>query len=730
MIATVQRKPLGQLLIDKGLIKPEQLDRALDEQRRSNHQKLLGEVLVEMRFCTEDQITEALAQAYGVPYARVSPRIADPKVISVLPKDFLEKHQILPLYLVEGVLTVAVPEPANVFLLEEIERLGGYAVQVVAATARDIRATLQTYLPDDKVFVIDDIIEEVNPDEFSLIEQPVQDLANLEQAAGDSPVIKLVNYCIYNAVKEGASDIHIEPSDNLVRIRYRIDGRLTERLRPPMQMHAAVASRIKIMAGLDISERRLPQDGGIHVMMDKRPIDLRVSTMPGKHGEKVVIRIIDNERASVNLEKLGFGYDTLKQFKKLVSLPNGIVLVTGPTGSGKSTTLYACLQEINSDDINICTIEDPVEYAVGGINQFQVNDKAGFTFASALRSLLRQDPDVIMVGEIRDAETARIASSAHRSGKSARTAAATGNRPGATRAETWLAASTFGKSPSSPSLRSIAADAPDRRSNDPSSRRGSGRRWASINAPAVAARRRGSSGSSSSNAKPAADAPIVPLTATTSPTRAPDRVRTRPPTVSPIAVTCSVIAVGERTMSPPAITVPLPAASAPSAAYIARRSATDSSPRNPRVTTATRGTAPIDARSERFTASVLWPRLAGSVQSVRKCTPSTRLSVVTTTDSPADGVQTAQSSPIPIGTCGDSAAAAGSAERNSAISPNSPTSATVGGGPSQPLTLLPGGAGASGAEPRWLVRFGQRPHHATSPGDFRGNWRVQPLSAR
>ena len=179
-----------------------------------------------------------------------------------------------------------------------------------------------------------------------------------------------------------------------------------------MQMHAAVASRIKIMAGLDISERRLPQDGGIHVMMDKRPIDLRVSTMPGKHGEKVVIRIIDNERASVNLEKLGFGYDTLKQFKKLVSLPNGIVLVTGPTGSGKSTTLYACLQEINSDDINICTIEDPVEYAVGGINQFQVNDKAGFTFASALRSLLRQDPDVIMVGEIRDAETARIATQA------------------------------------------------------------------------------------------------------------------------------------------------------------------------------------------------------------------------------------------------------------------------------------------------------------------------------
>src|SRR5215216_4043260 len=386
MIATLQRKPLGQLLLSKGLLKQEQLERALDEQKRSNHQKLLGEILVELRICTEDQITEALAQAYGVPYARVSPKVADPKVIAALPKEFLEKHQVLPLFLVERVLTVAVPEPANVFLLEEIERLSGFQVQVVAATTRDIKATLQTYLPNDKVFVIDDIIEEVKPEEFTLIEAPVQDITNLEQAAGDSPVVKLVNYCI--------------------------DGRLTEKLRPPHQMAAAVASRVKIMAGLDISERRLPQDGGIHVRMDKRPIDLRVSTMPGKHGEKCVIRVIDNEKASVNLEKLGFGYDTLKHWRKLIDLPNGIVLVTGPTGSGKSTTLYACLQEINSDDTNICTVEDPVEYALTGINQFQVNEKAGFTFASALRSLLRQDPDIIMVGEIRDAETAKLATQA------------------------------------------------------------------------------------------------------------------------------------------------------------------------------------------------------------------------------------------------------------------------------------------------------------------------------
>lgn len=431
MIATATRKPLGQLLLARGLLSAEQLERALEEQRRSNHQKLLGEILIELRLCTEDQITESLAQAYGVPYARISPRIADPRVIALLPKEFLEKHQVLPLFLVEGTLTVAVPEPANVFLLEEIERLSGHRVQLVAATTRDIKATLQTYLPNDKIFVIDDIIEEVQPEEFTLIQQKVEDIANLEAAAGDSPIIKLVNYCIYNAVKDAASDIHIEPGESILRVRYRIDGRLIEKLRPPPQMAAAVASRIKIMAGLDISERRLPQDGGIHVMMDKRPVDLRISTMPGKHGEKVVIRIIDNDKASVNLEKLGFGYETLKHWRKLITLPNGILLVTGPTGSGKSTTLYAVLQELNADDVNICTVEDPVEYNLAGINQFQVHEKAGFTFASALRSLLRQDPDIVMVGEIRDGETARLATQAALTGHLVLSTLHTNDAPGA-----------------------------------------------------------------------------------------------------------------------------------------------------------------------------------------------------------------------------------------------------------------------------------------------------------
>jgi type IV pilus assembly protein PilB len=431
MIATLERKPLGQLLVTNGIIDPIQLERALEEQRRNNHQKLLGEIVVEMRLCTEDQVTECLAQAYGVPYARISPRVADPKVISVLPREFLEKHQILPLFLVEGVLTIAVPEPANVFLLEEVGRLSGYSVQVVAATARDIKATIQAYLPNDKVFVIDDIIDDAPPDQFTLVETPVQDIADLEQAAGGSPVVKLVNYLIYTGVKDGASDIHIEPFENLLRVRYRVDGRLAEKMRPPFQMHAAVTSRVKIMAGLDIAERRLPQDGGIHVLMDKRPIDLRVSTIPGKWGEKVVIRVIDNDKASVNLEKLGFAYDTLKAWRKQIVLPNGILLVTGPTGGGKSTTLYAVLQEINREDVNICTVEDPIEYAIPGVNQFQVNEKAGFNFANALRALLRQDPDVMMVGEIRDSETAALATQAALTGHLVLSTLHTNDAPGA-----------------------------------------------------------------------------------------------------------------------------------------------------------------------------------------------------------------------------------------------------------------------------------------------------------
>ena len=434
MVSTEKRRvvQLGQLLIERGYLKAEQLDQALAHQKQNHNTLLLGEVLQQLGMCTEDQIMEALALGYGVPFARISPKVADPKVIDVLPREFLDRHRVLPLFKVRNRLTVAVNEPANVFLLEEIGRISGCEVLVVCATAKDIRSTLETHLPSANIFVIDDILDDATPSELSVIEdKAAEDIANLEDAASGSPVIKLVNYLIYHAVHEGASDIHIEPDDNTVRVRYRVDGSLFEKLRPPFKMLPAIVSRIKIMARLNISERRLPQDGGIHVMMEGRPIDLRVSTLAGQFGEKVVIRIIDNRNVLVSLEKLGFAYETLKQWRKAIASPNGIVLVTGPTGSGKSTTLYSVLKELNTEDVNICTVEDPVEFNLAGVNQFQVNETIGFTFATALRSLLRQDPDIIMLGEIRDQETARTAVQAALTGHLVLSTLHTNDAPGA-----------------------------------------------------------------------------------------------------------------------------------------------------------------------------------------------------------------------------------------------------------------------------------------------------------
>ncbi len=422
---------LGQLLIAREIVTKEQIEHALSEQKLKGHQKLLGELLVEMGFCTENQIAETLAAGYGVPYAQVGPKVCDVKTFDILPRDFLEEHIVLPLFKVNEVLTVAVSEPTNVFLIDEIERISGCRVQVVCSTAKDIRATLQTYLPAANVFVIDDIIDEQGLDDFTLIENITEDISNLAEIAGQSPVVKLVNYLLYNAVRENASDIHIEPDDNSLRIRYRVDGKLYEAMRPPHQMNAAIVSRIKIMAELDIAQRRLPQDGGIHVLVEGRPIDLRVSVMPGNFGEKVVIRVIDPQKVLFNLEALGFTYENLQTFRQVIQAPNGIVLVTGPTGSGKNTTLYAALSELNTEEVNICTVEDPVEYNMNGVNQFQVNTPAGFEFSTALRSLLRQDPDILMVGEIRDEDTANIAVQAALTGHLVLSTLHTNDAPGA-----------------------------------------------------------------------------------------------------------------------------------------------------------------------------------------------------------------------------------------------------------------------------------------------------------
>lgn len=406
------RLQLGDMLIAEGLLTPEQLKQALEQQKSGSHSKLLGEVLVELGFVTEHKVMEFLARSYGVPFARISPRVADPRAIENLPREFIDTQGVLPLFCVDSVLTVAVSEPANLFLVEEMERLSGRKVQIVASTAADIRTTLQAYLPSANVFVIDEIYDDVDVHQLAGVEAQALDLGALEEISGQSPVVKLVNYVLYQAIQDRASDIHIEPDDHRCRVRFRVDGRLIPKLNPPYQMHPAVVSRIKIMANMDISERRVPQDGDLHVVIDGRPIDLRVSTMPGKFGEKVVIRIIDNRNAIVSIEKLGMGQEIIARWKEIIDSPNGMVLVTGPTGSGKSTTLYSALAAIASDDMNISTVENPVEAQLPGVNQFQVNEKAGFTFPKALRALLRQDPDILMVGEIRDLETATVATQA------------------------------------------------------------------------------------------------------------------------------------------------------------------------------------------------------------------------------------------------------------------------------------------------------------------------------
>lgn len=399
---------LGNILVEQGFLTLDQLKQALEHQKRAGQGKLLGEILVDLQLCGEDQIVECLAKTYGVPYAKLEPRVADPKIVDVLPREFIEKHLVFPLFSIRGTLTLAMVEPSNLFLIDEISALTHLEIQVVAATAKDIRRMVTT-LPDSKTFVIDDIIDDSGQSEVTLIEDAIEDIGDATDVAGQSPVIRLVNYIIYNAVKEGASDIHIEPAERCTRVRYRIDGKLYKSLEVPAHLNGAVTSRIKIMAALNISERRLPQDGRVNVMLDGRKVDLRVSTFPGNRGEKTVMRVLDTRSISLQLRDLGFAEDVLTQFQEAINAPNGIVLVTGPTGSGKSTTLYAALNEIATMENNICTVEDPIEYNLPLINQFQVQERVGLTFPKALRTLLRQDPDAIMVGEIRDEETARTA---------------------------------------------------------------------------------------------------------------------------------------------------------------------------------------------------------------------------------------------------------------------------------------------------------------------------------
>jgi type IV pilus assembly protein PilB len=401
--AALKKKALGQRLIDAGLISRDQLETALQEQRRTGEQ--LGYILQSLGFVTEDSLSASLQEELGASRVSLDAYHLSPDLIAVVPPEMAREYQLVPLAHEDGVLTIAMADPCNIVAVDAVRKAVGCAVNVAAASPAEIRAALERHYTD--AAGLDSLIEKI-------IEEARRAVApqNAEEAAGQAPIIKLVDNLILKALKDHATDIHIEPDEKLVRTRYRVDGILHQGPSIPKELQPALISRIKIQADLDISERRTPQDGRITFTRNLRDTDLRVSVFPTAHGENVVLRVLDKSNVCLRLDQLGFGAETQSKLKALVQEPHGMLLVTGPTGSGKTTTLYSLLAEVNSLEKNVITIEDPIEYQLPMIRQSQVNPKIGLTFAAGLRAILRQDPDVIMLGEIRDSETARIAISA------------------------------------------------------------------------------------------------------------------------------------------------------------------------------------------------------------------------------------------------------------------------------------------------------------------------------
>ena len=402
---------IGQQLLKKGVIKSDQLSAAARVVKQTPG-KTIAQVLVETGI-DEAAVQEVVAGSNRLPFERIDvddPNSFELKLLNRLGPEYCKDNLVIPLRNEGSRLLVGTASPDDVFLLDEIKRrLGVKSIKHVLVTAADILSVIETITEVDggEDYDIDAILSDVDEDDVEVVKDEEDD-ADAEEAAS-SPVVRFVNHIIQTALKEGASDIHIEPDEKVLRVRFRIDGILFDVMNPPKRMFAAITSRIKIMANLDIAERRLPQDGRIRATVLGRKIDLRVSTVPTPKGEKTVLRILDTRSINVTLDELGFSPDILTIWKNQVSQPHGIVLVTGPTGSGKTTTLYASIKQLDIRKLNISTVEDPVEYNLGGITQIQAHEKIGMTFAVALRALLRQDPDVIMLGEIRDMETATIA---------------------------------------------------------------------------------------------------------------------------------------------------------------------------------------------------------------------------------------------------------------------------------------------------------------------------------
>lgn len=399
---------LGELLVSKGLITAKQLEDALQEQKISGNK--LGSSLVKLGLISEKNLVSFLSRHYGVPAIDLSEAQIDPEVIKMIPPDVVFKYQVIPIKRIGSTLRVAMNDPSNILAIDDIKFLTSCHVEVFVSTESAIKAAIDKFYDSSESLA--DIMDSMDgAEKMELLEESDEvDIRELQQASEDAPVIKLVNLILNEAIKRKASDIHLEPYEKVFRVRFRTDGVLQEFMKPPMKLKNAIISRAKIMAKLDIAERRLPQDGRIKMKYGKdKEMDFRVSVLPTLYGEKVVMRLLDKSNLQLDMTKLGFEEKPLKEFKEAIHKPFGMVLVTGPTGSGKTTTLYSALAELNQITENISTAEDPVEFNLMGINQVQMHEEIGLTFASSLRSFLRQDPDIIMVGEIRDFETAEIA---------------------------------------------------------------------------------------------------------------------------------------------------------------------------------------------------------------------------------------------------------------------------------------------------------------------------------
>src|SRR4051794_754200 len=402
------RQSVEQLLLERGQIQEEHLTQAKQVQSQTPG-KTIAQILLTMNSASEAQILSAQAETLGLTFEVPEKAAIDAEAFALLQPDYIRKHLVLPIRVEDKTLVVGMADPTNVFLIDEVKRKVKRDVRIVVTPGVDINRLVEQITTNAVDLKVDEIIKDMAEDDVQVVKEEKESEQDLTKLGNESPIIRFVNYLIFDACKQGASDIHIEPKEKALKIRYRIDGVLFESMNPPHTMHSAVVSRLKIMANLDIAERRLPQDGRIRAVVNGRKIDLRMSTLPTANGEKCVMRILDNRSINVSLDDLGFSENILTIWKNQIDQPHGILLVTGPTGSGKTTTLYSSLRCMDGNKLNISTVEDPIEYQLSTANQVQVHDKIGMTFSAALRSLLRQDPDVVLLGEIRDAETARIA---------------------------------------------------------------------------------------------------------------------------------------------------------------------------------------------------------------------------------------------------------------------------------------------------------------------------------